>query len=74
MIRVQVEVIPFGVHEEAKIIGQISVCNTGENPSQKGTHQYAVFLNGSQLGYVNHRRGQKKGAFKLVKKALELVK
>lgn len=75
MLRAKIEVVPFGVESDTREIGTLTIINEGRLPAfAAGIRAYAVFVNGRKLGQVTHRREQRHGAYKLVKKALGLIK
>lgn len=75
MLRITVELIPFGVEEEASVIGEICIANVGGGDGHTGNYEvvgYEQLLSGEvdwiYRKVVGHTRHE--GVFQLLKEAL----
>jgi len=78
MLRVKIELVPFGQEKMARKIGQMLITNDGSHPDRPkyGNYQVSVvYENEFQCStgcVLNHLRSA--GAWRLVRKALKAVK
>lgn len=72
MLRLRLELVPFGNESEAQTIGSMVIANDGTGDYRWGNYVYAFKENSSEeviSGYISdHYRGQ--GAWNLVKRIL----
>ena len=67
MLRVTVEIVPFGIEAEKRTLAQISVINTGKHAGSPLWGNYRIEADGQLLFYVkNHLRS--KGHEELLKR------
>lgn len=74
MIRVMVELIPFGIEEEAKVIGSMLIANDGTGTQHHGNY-VAVFKSGltdiQEVTVFNHPRAR--GVWDLVAQTVNSI-
>lgn len=70
MIRVTVELVPFGIEEQKRKIGELVLANTGRNMSGE-CHYHAIFKDDSTgTHYASCRHLQNEGVWKLLQKLI----
>jgi len=70
MIRITIDIVPYGVEEDTRNIHTLTIANMGKAEEEK--HRYSVCLDGEKLGEVLHWRPC--GMLALIKKAFsELI-
>ena len=77
MLRVKLELVPFGQEKMARPIGQMLITNDGDHPKSPAYGNYHVSIMFENQCYVtgcvkDHLRSA--GAWRLVRKALKAVK
>lgn len=77
MLRVKLELVPFGQEKMARQIGELRIVNDGSHPDRPeyGNYKVALDIDGVLYGLgtvKNHLRSA--GAWPLVRKALKAVK
>ncbi len=77
MLRVKLELVPFGQEKMARQIGELRIHNDGSHPDRPEYGNYSVAIDIDGVPYatgcvLNHLRSA--GAWALVRKALKAVK
>jgi len=73
MLRVTIDLVPFGVEDEKKILSQFIIHNVGSDPSlSPGVYNYKVSKSLTDPAYIfTHRRSD--GLFECVERALRAM-
>ena len=72
MLRLTLEIVPFGIESQKQTIDAIEIFNTGENEQRPDLGDYNAVRGGKLIGQVkNHDRSD--GALKLVRDMFESI-
>lgn len=73
MIRVTLEIAPFGDEDKKRTISIMEIINTVDCPDRPEFGNYKVLLDKNEIGKIK-RFDRNLGAWKLLQKCLELMK
>jgi len=73
MLKVTVEIIPFGDLEQKSTIAEITIWNDGTGTSEKGNYQYTAHHN--EYAFSGHIKGFKRtlGALALIGRVIKQI-